>query len=76
MPELVILHENKKIKVEKELEEASCFYENEEVIATWQAQFDEAQQQFHLTLQISEQASVQDPAFYVAISQATLFIGA
>ena len=76
VPELLILHEQTKIKIEKEIEEPSRFYEGEEVIATWHAVFDEQQQQFDITLEIKQTATIQEPAFYIAIAQATLFIGA
>jgi hypothetical protein len=76
VPELLILHEQVKIKIEKEIEEPSRFYEGEEVIATWHAVFDEQSQQFDVTLQINQMATIQEPAFYIAIAQATLFIGA
>lgn len=76
IPELKIIEKDLLIKIEKEFEEPSRFYEGDVCIATWQAVYDEASQSFSLVLQISDEATVQDPAYYVAISQATLFIGA
>jgi hypothetical protein len=76
IPELKIIEKDFFIKIEKEFEEPSRFYEGDVCIATWQAVFDEASQSFSITLQITDEATVQDPAYYIAISQATLFIGA
>lgn len=76
IPELYIIQDQIKIKIEKEHEEASLFYEGDTMIARWQAIFNEEQQCFDIELQIEESATIQEVAFYVAISQATLFIGA
>lgn len=76
IPELLIMHENIKIKIEKEMELPSRFFEGEIEIANWQAIYNEQEQTFTIELNILEEASIQDPAFYIAISQSTLFIGA
>ena len=76
IPELKIIEKNLLIKIEKEFEVPSRFYEEDVCIATWQATFDEPSQLFSIVLQISDDATVQDPAYYIAICQATLFIGA
>lgn len=76
VPELYIIQDQLKIKIEKEHEEASRFYEGDIIIARWQAIFNEEQKCFDIELQIEESATIQEVAFYVAISQATLFIGA
>lgn len=76
VPELIILHEDCKIKVEKEIELPSRFYEGEKEIATWHAVYNEEEQSFRVELNIMDDATIQDPSFYIAISQATLFIGA
>jgi hypothetical protein len=39
VPELKIIDERAVLKIEKEFEEPSRFYENDEVVATWQAQY-------------------------------------
>lgn len=76
IPELKIIEKDLIIKIEKEFDEPSRFYEGELCIATWHATFNEESQSFSIVLQISDEATVQDPAYYIAISQATLFIGA
>ena len=76
IPELKIIEKDLVIKIEKEFEEPSRFYEGDLCVATWHASFDEASQTFTIIVQISDEATVQDPAYYIAISQATLFIGA
>ena len=76
IPELNIIEKDLTIKIEKELEEPSRFYEGDLCIGTWEATFNEASEIFSIVLQISDEATIQDPAYYIAISQATLFIGA
>lgn len=76
IPELKIIEKDLTIKIEKEIEEPSRFYEGDLCIATWEAVFDEVSETFSIFLQISDEATIQDPAYYIAISQATLFIGA
>ena len=76
VPELMILHENCTIKIEKELELPSRFIEGETEIASWHAVYNEEEQIFQVELNIMDEATIQEPSFYIAISQATLFIGA
>lgn len=76
IPELKIIDPKVQIKIEKEMEEPSRFLEGDQSVAVWYAQFDEQAQRFFIQLEISEAATIQEPAFYIAISQATLFIGA
>lgn len=75
VPELFITGNDLKMKIDKEMEGWSQFYVGDDNIARWQAVYDEAVDQFHMTLQIEEASPVQDIAFYAAIAQATLFIG-
>ena len=76
IPELKIIEKGLTIKIEKEFEEPSRFYEGDVCIATWEAVFNEESETFTINLQVSDEATIQDPAYYIAISQATLFIGA
>lgn len=76
IPELKIINEQVEIKIEKELENPSRFFEGNKCIATWHAKYIEQEQMFEVTFELLEEATVQEPAFYIAISQATLFIGA
>ena len=76
VPELIILHEDCNIKIEKEIELPSRFFEGEAEIATWHAVYNEEEQRFQVELKIMDEATIQEPSFYIAISQATLFIGA
>ncbi|MEK4424934.1 tubby C-terminal domain-like protein [Solibacillus sp. FSL K6-1523] len=75
VPELFITHKNFKMKIDKEMETWSNFLVGEQVVARWLAVYDEEQNRFHITLELSEQAPIQNVAFYIAIAQATLFIG-
>lgn len=73
IPTLFISDGQMKIQVEKEMEEWSRFLLNGETIARWQANYKEGQ--FHMTLVIEDNSPIQHPAFFIAISQATLFVG-
>lgn len=75
VPELFITGGDVKMNIDKEMEGWSEFYVGDVNIARWQAVYDEAADQFHMTLQIEEMSPVQDVTFFVAIAQATLFIG-
>lgn len=75
VPELFITSKNIKMKIDKEMETWSNFLVDELVIARWLAVYDEQQGLFHIKLELSEQAPIQNIAFYIAIAQATLFIG-
>ena len=74
IPKLTILEGDHKIRIDKEMEEWSQFIYEERVIAKWKADF--IDEQFQMTLQIEEESPVQNVAFFIAISQATLFVGA
>ena len=75
VPELFVTGNQLKMKIEKEMEDWSTFFVDDEVIAKWLAHYDEASNVFHITFELSDTAPIQKPAFYIAIAQATLFIG-
>jgi len=75
VPELFISSDKFKMKIDKEMEDWSNFIINDEVIARWLAVYNEQSDMFSVKLVVWEEAPVQDPAFYIAIAQATLFIG-
>lgn len=75
VPELFISSDKFKMKIDKEMEEWSNFIINDEVIARWLAVYNEQSDMFSVKLVVWDEAPVQDPAFYIAIAQATLFIG-
>ena len=74
IPNLTILEGNHKIRIDKEMEEWSQFVYEERVIAKWKANF--IDEQFQMILQIEEESPIQNVAFFIAISQAALFVGA
>ncbi|MGN7476366.1 tubby C-terminal domain-like protein [Solibacillus silvestris] len=75
VPELFVSGNTFKMKIEKEMEDWSNFIVNDTVIARWLAVYEEQKDIFAMTFELSEEAPVQNPAFYIAIAQATLFIG-
>ncbi|ATP39766.1 peptide ABC transporter ATPase [Solibacillus sp. R5-41] len=75
VPELFISNQNIKMKIDKEMETWSNFLVDEQVVARWIAVYDEQHNKFQVTLELYEQAPIQNVAFYIAIAQATLFIG-
>lgn len=76
VPELKIIDERATLKINKEFEKPSLFYEGDIQVASWLATYNEMEKIFDIILIIEENATIQDPAFYITISQATLFIGA
>lgn len=74
IPTLYITDGDIKIQLEKEMEDWSKFIYNEQVIAKWKAEYMEGQ--FHMVLHIHDQSPIQKPDFFIAICQATLFVGA
>ena len=74
IPDLVITDGEQQIKLSKEREDWSIFTWNEEPIARWQATFCETH--FDITLQIEDNSPIQHEAFFIAIGQAVLFVGA
>lgn len=75
VPELFVTGNNVKMKIDKEMEDWSTFIVDEQVIARWLANYNEQSKLFDITLELSEEAPIQDIAYYIAIAQATLFIG-
>ena len=73
IPDLMITDGNKTIKIDKEIEDWSRFVYNEKEIARWKA---EVADEFTIQLEIEEDSPIQHVAFFIAISQCTLFIGA
>lgn len=63
------------MKIDKEMEDWSNFIVNETVVARWVAVYNEEKDQFNMTFELSDEAPIQNVAFYIAIAQATLFIG-
>ncbi|MEK9198124.1 peptide ABC transporter ATPase [Ureibacillus sp. 179-F W5.1 NHS] len=74
IPTLYITDGDIKIQLEKEMEDWSKFIYNDQVIAEWKAEYME--DQFHMVLHIHDQSPIQKPEFFIAICQATLFVGA
>ncbi|WP_107925864.1 tubby C-terminal domain-like protein [Lysinibacillus parviboronicapiens] len=74
IPDLIITDGEQKITLNKEMEDWSVFSLNEQPIARWQAGFQDSH--FDITLQIEEASPIQHEAFFIAIGQAVLFVGA
>ncbi|WP_291758706.1 tubby C-terminal domain-like protein [Lysinibacillus sp. UBA5990] len=74
IPDLLITDGEHQIKLSKEMEDWSIFTWNEEPIARWQATFCETH--FDITLEIEDNSPIQHEAFFIAIGQAVLFVGA
>lgn len=74
IPDLMITDGEQTIKIAKEMEDWSVFTLNEQPIARWKATFHESY--FDIALQIEESSPIQHEAFFIAIGQAVLFIGA
>lgn len=73
IPDLVITKNDFVMKIHKEMDNWSTFEENDKVIAKWKATLiDEV---FQIELQISEEATIRNPAFYSVICQCVLYIG-
>ena len=75
VPELFISSKDFKMKIDKEMEDWSNFIVNDTVVARWVAVYNEEKDQFNMTFELSDEAPIQNIAFYIAIAQATLFIG-
>lgn len=73
IPDLIVTKNDFVMKIHKEMDEWSTFEENDKIVAKWRAIL--VEDVFHLELQISEDASIIHPAFYIAISQCVLYIG-
>jgi len=74
IPDLIITDGQHKIMLNKEMEEWSVFTLNDQPIARWQAVYLETH--FDITLQIEDTSPIQHEAFFIAIGQAVLFVGA
>lgn len=74
IPELTITDGIIKIQINKQMEEWSEFLFAGTLAARWKAEF--LNDQFYMTLQIDENSPIQNVEFYIAISQAALFVGA
>ena len=77
VPELFITqtHTSFKMNIDKEMEGWSRFFVEGQEVARWQAIFDEEAKQFLTLVEIEAHAPMQQPAFYISIAQAALFIG-
>lgn len=73
IPDLVITDGNMHIKIDKEMDDWSRFMHNDQEIARWKAELGE---DFSIQLEIAKDSPIQDIAFFIAISQCALFIGA
>lgn len=76
VPELFVKGEQLDMKIDKEMEGWSNFLVEDSVVARWLAVYNEDKERFSVTLEILPESPVQDAAFFLAIAQATLFIGA
>lgn len=74
IPDLLITDGKQQIKLSKEMEDWSVFTVNEQPIARWQATFCDTH--FDITLQVEDSSPIQHEAFFIAIGQAVLFVGA
>ncbi|KOY80513.1 hypothetical protein I6G82_08735 [Lysinibacillus macroides] len=74
IPDLLITDGAQQIKLNKEMEGWSVFTVEDQPIARWQAIFYETY--FAITLEIEDSSPIQHEAFFIAIGQAVLFIGA
>lgn len=73
IPDLMITNGSLDIKIHKEMEGWSRFtYDNKE-IARWKADLND---EFSVQLEIEEDSPIQNAAFFVAIGQCALFVGA
>ena len=76
VPELFIKGIELDMKIDKEMEDWSNFLIGDTVVARWLAVYNEQQDTFAITLELMSQDMKEDAAFFLAIAQATLFIGA
>lgn len=74
IPDLIIMDGERKIMLNKEMEDWSVFKIDEQPIARWKAVFRESH--FDIELQIEDTSPIQQEAFFIAIGQAVLFVGA
>ena len=76
IPELFIKGEGLDMKIDKEMEDWSNFLIGETIVARWLPVYNEETETFTITLELLPEDVKQDAAFFLAIAQATLFIGA
>ncbi|HWK24440.1 MAG TPA: peptide ABC transporter ATPase [Ureibacillus sp.] len=76
IPTLYITDGNIKIQIDKAIEGWSKFLFNEVEIARWKAEYRDGEGKFQMTLQIEENSPIKHPGLFIAICQATLFVGA
>ncbi|MFJ7737383.1 hypothetical protein ACIQ2D_13810 [Lysinibacillus sp. NPDC097287] len=74
IPDLIIMDGERKIMLNKEMEDWSVFKIDEQPIARWKAVFRESH--FDIELQIEDTSPIQQESFFIAIGQAVLFVGA
>ncbi|WP_245639430.1 tubby C-terminal domain-like protein [Viridibacillus arvi] len=73
IPDLVITDGQMKMMIHKEMEDWSRFALDGLDIARWRATEGD---EFLIELEIDEDSPIQNPAFFIAISQCVLFVGA
>ncbi|WP_431029995.1 tubby C-terminal domain-like protein [Lysinibacillus sp. LZ02] len=76
VPELFVKGTALEMKIDKAMEDWSAFLISDTLVARWLPVYDEVSDTFHMTLEIMPESPVQDAAFFLAIAQVTLFIGA
>ena len=76
VPELFIKGEELDMKIDKEMEDWSNFLIGETIIARWLPVYNEEAETFTMTLELLREDLKLDAPFFLAIAQATLFIGA
>lgn len=74
IPDLMITDGKTQIKIHKEMQDWSRFTINDIEIARWKAEV--ISDEFKIQLEIAEDSPIQHAAFFIAISQCALFIGA
>ena len=70
--DLLIIGKDLNIVIDKELEDWTRYLWEGKEIARWRAKLEE---EFLIELEISDDSPIQNPAFFIAISQCTLYIG-
>ncbi|MGX9134734.1 tubby C-terminal domain-like protein [Rummeliibacillus sp. JY-2-4R] len=73
IPDLIIKKDDFIMKIHKEMDDWSLFLVDNLVVAKWQAKL--LDNEFHIELQLEENAIINNPAFYIAICQCVLYIG-
>lgn len=76
IPDLMISNKKDQMTLEMNREDWSLFLYNEKTIARWRADYIEESDCFEISFEMLEESPFQNPALFIAIAQATLFIGA